>query len=86
AFDELRKNALNTVQYAEFRIPSCHRGSNESIRIGQNLVPFLSTYMSNLQTLRLWRLDDFPWTSIRPDYNKHIYSYSRLVNQWYKPL
>ncbi|CAF0860823.1 unnamed protein product [Rotaria sp. Silwood1] len=86
AFDELRKNALNTVQYAEFRIPSCHRGSNESIRIGQNLVPFLSTYMSNLQTLRLWRLDDFPWTSIRPDYNKHIYSYSRLVNQWYKSL
>ncbi|CAF4141865.1 unnamed protein product [Rotaria sp. Silwood2] len=63
ASDELRKNALNTVRYAEFNVPSCHRASIKSIHIGKNLVPFLSTYMPNIQTLRLWRLDDFPWTS-----------------------
>jgi hypothetical protein len=38
-------------------------GSNEDIHIGKNLVPFLSIYMPNLRTLRLWRPDDFPWTS-----------------------
>ncbi len=54
---------MSTVQYAEFCLPGCHSGSNEAIRIGKQLVPFLSTYMPHLQTLRLWRPDDFPWTS-----------------------
>ncbi|CAF4684100.1 unnamed protein product, partial [Rotaria sp. Silwood2] len=62
-FDKLIINALNTVQYAEFCLPSCHCGSGEEVRIGKNLVPFLSTYMPHLQTLHLWRSDDFPWTS-----------------------
>ncbi|CAF4509946.1 unnamed protein product, partial [Rotaria sp. Silwood2] len=38
-------------------------GYSESIHIGENLVPLLSTFMPHLQTLRLWRPDDFPWTS-----------------------
>ena len=54
---------MDAVQYAEFGIPSCHRGNNESIHIGQHLVPFLNSYMSHVHTLRLWRPDDFPWTS-----------------------
>ncbi|CAF4401825.1 unnamed protein product, partial [Rotaria sp. Silwood2] len=62
-FDKLIINALNTVQYAEFCLPSCHCGSSEEVRIGKNLVPFLRTYMPHLQTLHLWRPDDFPWTS-----------------------
>ncbi|CAF4748963.1 unnamed protein product, partial [Rotaria magnacalcarata] len=82
AFDELRKDALNTVEYAEFKISGCHRDSNELIRIGKNLVPFLSTYMPHLQTLCLWRPDDFPWTSIRPDYKKRGYSYGGLIRRW----
>ncbi|CAF4193421.1 unnamed protein product, partial [Rotaria sordida] len=63
ASNELKRNALNTIQCAEFGIPSCHYGSNDSIYIGKNLVPFLSTYMPQLQTLYLWRPDAFPWTS-----------------------
>ncbi|CAF4062206.1 unnamed protein product, partial [Rotaria sordida] len=63
ASNELRQDALNTVRYAEFSLPSCHRGSNQSIHIGKSLVPFLKTYMPHLQTLHLWKLDDFPWTS-----------------------
>ncbi|CAF3098685.1 unnamed protein product, partial [Rotaria socialis] len=63
ASNELKNNIFRTVQYAEFGVPSCHRDSNESISVGKNLVSFLSTYMPHLQTLRLWRPDDFPWTS-----------------------
>jgi hypothetical protein len=63
ALDELKPNALNTVRFAEFRLHSCHRGINEVIRAGEQLVPFLSRYMPQLQTLRLWRIDDFLWTS-----------------------
>ena len=63
ASDELRTNALSTVQYVEFLIPSCHNASNEHIHVGKHLVPLLTTYMPRLQTLRLWRPDDFPWTS-----------------------
>ncbi|CAF1450960.1 unnamed protein product, partial [Rotaria sordida] len=63
ASNELRTNALSTVRYAEFCLPSCQKSTNEVIRIGKQLVPFLSTYMPNLETLRLWRPDDFPWTS-----------------------
>ena len=59
----MRKNALSTIRYAEFGIPSCNRGRNESIDIGKHLVPLLSTYMPHLHTLHLWRPDDFPWTS-----------------------
>ncbi len=67
---------MNTVRYAEFSIPSCHGDTNESIHIGKNLVPFLSTYMPNLQTLRLWRPDDFPWTSSMYIYNEISHSES----------
>ncbi|CAF4496811.1 unnamed protein product, partial [Rotaria sp. Silwood2] len=63
ASDDLRTEALSTVQYAEFCLPSSSTGSDESIHIGKHLVPFLSTYMPHLQTLRLWQPDDFPWTT-----------------------
>jgi hypothetical protein len=59
----LRENALSTVRYAEFGITSCNFGENEFVHIGKHLVPFLNTYMPHLQTLRLWKPDDFPWTS-----------------------
>ncbi|CAF3836111.1 unnamed protein product [Rotaria sp. Silwood1] len=62
ASNELRTNALITVRYAAFCLPSCHRGY-ETVNLGKHLVPFLSTYMPHLQTLCLWRPDDFPWTS-----------------------
>ncbi|CAF0998932.1 unnamed protein product [Rotaria sordida] len=75
ASNELKTNALNSVQCAEFGIPSCHYGSNDSIHIGKNLVPFLSTHMPHLQTLHLWRPDDFPWTSIRPNINSGYFYY-----------
>ncbi|CAF4024654.1 unnamed protein product, partial [Rotaria sordida] len=63
--DKLIINTLNTVQYAEFCLSSCHYGCSEQVRIGKNLVPFLSTYMPHLQTLHLWRPGDFPWTSTK---------------------
>ncbi|CAF1480169.1 unnamed protein product [Adineta steineri] len=85
ASDILRKDALNTVEYVEFYIPSCHRATNEGIHIGKNLVPFLSTYMPQLQTLRLWRSDDFPWTSIRPNF-KGGFTSAPLIQRWYKSL
>ena len=56
-------SALSTVQFVEFSLPSCHYGRDETIHIGILLVPFLRTYMPHLQTLHLWRSDDFPWTS-----------------------
>ncbi|CAF1070763.1 unnamed protein product [Rotaria sordida] len=62
----LREDALDTVRYAEFGISSCNIGPDNSAHIGKDLIPFLNTYMPYLQTLRLWRPDDFPWTSIRP--------------------
>ncbi|CAF3338389.1 unnamed protein product, partial [Rotaria sp. Silwood2] len=68
ASDKLRKNALSTIRHAEFCLPSCHYGSNESIHMGKNLVSVLSCYMPHTETLHLWRDDDFPWTSIRPEY------------------
>ncbi|CAF4937666.1 unnamed protein product [Rotaria sp. Silwood1] len=83
--DDLRTNALNTVRYAEFGLPSCHKCRGDVAHIGKYLVPFLSTYMPNLQTLRLWRPDDFPWTTIRPDYNEGYY-YDVLVLKWLKSL
>ncbi|CAF5226793.1 unnamed protein product, partial [Rotaria magnacalcarata] len=63
AADELRKNALSTIRYAEFGIPSCNLGKNESIHGGKHLVPILRTYMPHLHVLQSWRPDDFPWTS-----------------------
>ncbi|CAF3094447.1 unnamed protein product, partial [Rotaria sp. Silwood2] len=63
ASDKLRITALYSVLYAEFNLPSCHIGSNESIHIGKNLISFLGSYIPYLETLRLWRSDDFPWTS-----------------------
>ncbi|CAF4236636.1 unnamed protein product [Rotaria sp. Silwood2] len=67
ASNELRMNSLSSVRYAEFCLTSCHYGFNKANHIGKHLVPFLNRYMPHLQTLRLWRPDDFPWTSIRPD-------------------
>ncbi|CAF3182010.1 unnamed protein product [Rotaria sp. Silwood2] len=64
ASDKLRKNALTTVRHIEFCLSSCNYGSDESAHMGKNLVPLLSSYTPYLQTLRLWRDDDFPWTSI----------------------
>ncbi len=54
---------LSTVRHAEFGISSCNIGNNESIHIGKHLVPLLRMFMPELQTLCLWRPDDFPWTS-----------------------
>ncbi|CAF3420896.1 unnamed protein product [Rotaria socialis] len=85
ASNELKNNLLLTVQYAEFGVASCHRGSNESISVGKNLVPFLSTYVPHLQTLRLWRPDDFPWTSIRPGFKLDC-RYAALLTQWLDSL
>lgn len=63
--------ALNTVRYAEFGLPSCHYGFSELTHIGKHLVPFLSTYMPHLQTLHLWRHDDFLWTTSKFILNKY---------------
>jgi len=63
-------NALSTVRYAEFALPSRHMGRGEVAHIGEHLVPFLSTYMPHLKTLRLWRRDDFPWTTSKFILNK----------------
>ncbi|CAF5154487.1 unnamed protein product, partial [Rotaria sp. Silwood1] len=52
-----------SLRYAAFGISSCHIGADSSTHIGKQLVPFLNTYMPYLQTSRLWRPDDFPWTS-----------------------
>lgn len=65
-------NVLSTVHHAEFGIPSCHIGTNESVQIGKNLVPLLSTFMPNLKTLFLWRPDDFPWTSSKFSFKQKI--------------
>ncbi|UJR24119.1 hypothetical protein I4U23_027086 [Adineta vaga] len=84
ASDILRRNALSSVEYVEFFIPSCNLGSTEDIHIGKNLVPFLSIYMPYLRTLRLWRSDDFPWTSISMYNNLELYiyiSYRQNLNQ-----
>ncbi|CAF1019430.1 unnamed protein product [Rotaria sordida] len=83
ASNELRINSLTTVRYVEFCLPSCHNGY-ETIHIGKRLVPFISTYMPHLQTLRLWRPDDFPWTTIRPDYKR--YYDDLLLLQWLNSL
>ncbi|CAF1270449.1 unnamed protein product [Rotaria sordida] len=84
AFDDLRMNALSTVRHIEFGISSCHFGNNESIHIGKHLVPLLSTFMPHVQTLRLWRPDDFPWTSIRPNFRPIQYGFS--IRQWQRYL
>ncbi|CAF5159574.1 unnamed protein product, partial [Rotaria sp. Silwood1] len=47
----------------EFGIASCNVGDDASTRTGRHLVPFLNTHMPYLQTLHLWRPDDFPWTT-----------------------
>ncbi|CAF3698932.1 unnamed protein product [Rotaria socialis] len=85
ASDDLRQNALTSVVYAEFCISSCNRGNNESIHIGKHLVPLLNTHMPNLQTLKLWRPDDFPWTSLRPNFKTGHFYWSALM-RWMKLL
>ncbi|CAF1550330.1 unnamed protein product [Rotaria magnacalcarata] len=79
------KNALSTVRYAEFGIPSCNLGSNESAYIGKHLVPFLSIYMPNLHSLHLWRPDDFPWTTIRPDIPNTCFRMNS-IRRWIRSL
>lgn len=71
----MKPTAFKSVQCAEFGIPSCHYGSNESVHIGKNLVSFLSTHMPHLKVMHLWRPDDFPWTS-----SKFISSMIQLHN------
>ncbi|CAF3981822.1 unnamed protein product, partial [Rotaria sordida] len=85
ASNTLRKNALNSVRYAEFCLSSCHKGSNESTCIGKNLVSFLGNYTPYLQTLRIWRPDDFPWTSIRPEFQSK-WRRQNLTDKWLKSL
>ncbi|CAF4789155.1 unnamed protein product [Rotaria sp. Silwood1] len=85
AFDDLRENVLSTVQHAEFGIPSCNLGNYESIYVGKHLVPFLNGYMPHLQTLCLWRPDDFPWTSIRSNLKAGRYN-SLLTRRWLQYL
>ncbi|CAF0797340.1 unnamed protein product [Adineta steineri] len=78
ASDKLRKNALSTVRHVEFCLTSCYYGSNESIQMGKNLIPFLSRYMPYLQILRLWRDDDFAWTPIPPScWSRYLNSSNR---------
>ncbi|CAF4731173.1 unnamed protein product, partial [Rotaria sp. Silwood1] len=84
-FHHLTKNALNSIRYAEFGISSCNIGADSSTHIGKQLVPFLNTYMPYLQTLRLWRPDDFPWTSIRPNIESGKL-YGNLMVQWRRTL
>ncbi|CAF1537470.1 unnamed protein product [Rotaria magnacalcarata] len=59
AADELRKNALRTIRYAEFGIPSCNLGKNESIhsvrpnyKSRQLYGPFLTRWKRSLSTLQ----------------------------------
>ncbi|CAF1595876.1 unnamed protein product [Rotaria magnacalcarata] len=85
ASSELRTDALSTVRYAEFCLPSCRYGCDEKNYIGKRFVPFLSKYMPHLQTLCVWREDDFPWTSIRP-HQGHGRAYATLLSRWYKSL
>ncbi|CAF4222460.1 unnamed protein product [Rotaria sordida] len=40
--------------------------------------------MPHLQTLRLWRPDDFPWTTIRPNFKRE--HYGNLTRRWLKSL
>ncbi|CAF4278981.1 unnamed protein product, partial [Rotaria sp. Silwood2] len=84
ASNQLRKNTLNSVKYLGICLTSCHFGSNESIQLGKSLVPFLSNYMPHLEILCLWRPDDFPWTSIRPDFKPAYYGI--LAQQWRRSL
>ncbi|CAF4074295.1 unnamed protein product, partial [Rotaria magnacalcarata] len=86
ASHNLRKNALRTVQYVELGIPSCNRGPKKSTHLGKRLVPLLITYMPYLQTLRLWRPDDFSWTTIRPDFLKSAYFHSIAETRWIQSL
>ena len=72
------RNPLSTVRHVEFSIPSCNHGPNESIEIGKCLIPFLSTYMPNLQTLHLWRPDDFPWTTSKFCFSEIKYNELKL--------
>ncbi|CAF1403041.1 unnamed protein product [Rotaria magnacalcarata] len=65
ASEELGANTLSTVRYVEFSLPSCHNSSQREILMCKQLVPFLKQYMPYLQTLHIWRPDDFPWTSSR---------------------
>ncbi|CAF3732143.1 unnamed protein product [Rotaria sp. Silwood1] len=85
ASDKLRKNALTTVRHIEFCLSSCNYGSDESAHMGKNLVPLLSSFTPYLQTLRLWRDDDFPWTSIRPKYETK-YLCQVFSRHWIKSL
>ncbi|CAF5127467.1 unnamed protein product, partial [Rotaria magnacalcarata] len=67
ASEELGANTLSTVRYVEFSLPSCHNSSKREIHMCKQLVPFLKQYMPYLQTLHIWRPDDFPWTSTNID-------------------
>ena len=59
----MKTSSLSRLVHVELSIPDYYEESNESGHLGKDLVPFLSKYMPNLQTLILWRPNDFPWTS-----------------------
>ena len=63
ALDDLRPHALSSLRRAEFGLQSCHIGNDDLIRAGGQLVTCLSALMPKLQTLRLWRTDDFLLTT-----------------------
>ena len=63
ALDDVQPHARACVRHAVFGLQSCHTGNNDLIRAGGQLVTCLSTLMPNLETLRLWRADDYLWTS-----------------------
>ena len=63
ALDDVQPHARTSVRHAVFGLQSCHTGNNDLIRAGGQLVTCLSTLFPKLQTLRLWRADDYLWTS-----------------------
>ncbi|UJR29230.1 hypothetical protein I4U23_010444 [Adineta vaga] len=71
AFTDVRMNALRTVQHVEFH---CHSINKNVASMGNQLVRIVSLWMPYLQTLRICRPDDFPWTS----HNSYLHSSARL--------
>lgn len=65
-------NGIRTVRYLECHVPSATHGDDERVQIGKNLTPFLAEYTPCLQTLCLWRHDDFAWTSSKFSLKKNL--------------
>ncbi|CAF2662863.1 unnamed protein product [Rotaria sp. Silwood2] len=50
--DKLRRNALNSVQYAEFCLSSCNYGSNDLVRIVEHVSIFENDLSQLIQQLK----------------------------------